>query len=69
LQIGKSEGAGAFAGCEKTQSESGFVTGHDFSRAANVTTQMWALAPEGWFPGALDFFPPAVKPGKMITGN
>jgi hypothetical protein len=27
----------------------GFVTGHDFSRAASAIKPMWALAPEGSF--------------------
>jgi hypothetical protein len=28
----------------------GFVTGHDFRRAANAIEGAWALAPEGGFP-------------------
>jgi hypothetical protein len=34
----------------------GFVTGHDFSRAAKPAIRLWALAPEGYSSGSVRFF-------------
>jgi hypothetical protein len=46
----------------------GFVTGHDFSRAANAAISTWASAPAGAFPAIPQRLKPGIKIWAQRTG-